>query len=315
MRPISKWPLFTAVLVLAGLCAAQERFGGGRGDGWGGGGHRGGRFSTGPIVRTEGGDDVNEDTVRTARETASHSTGTPDWTNEPGFERDVFTFARVIYKYDKTQVPSMFGWINDYPDSDLNLSYRLQQLTAIKVDPNGRTIKLTNDDLPNYPFIYMVKAGRMELRDEEVPILRRYLMSGGALMADDFWGNDDWDRFETQIKRVLPDRNWIELPLTHPVFKTVFPLNEKSSVQDLQVPSIHVWERSGHSYRGGPDTHEMHVRAWLDDRQRIMIIATHNSDNGDGWEREGENEEYFKTFSETRAYPLGINIIVYLMTH
>jgi hypothetical protein len=61
----------------------------------------------------------------------------------------------------------------------------------------------------------------------------------------------------------------------------------------------------------------MHVRAWLDDKdqQRIMIIATHNTDNGDGWEREGENKEYFHDFSETRAYPLGINIITYLLTH
>jgi hypothetical protein len=59
----------------------------------------------------------------------------------------------------------------------------------------------------------------------------------------------------------------------------------------------------------------MHVRAWLDDKQRIMVIATHNTDNGDGWEREGEDEEYFHTFSEPRAYPLGINIIFYLMTH
>jgi hypothetical protein len=69
------------------------------------------------------------------------------------------------------------------------------------------------------------------------------------------------------------------------------------------------------SYRWGEDTQEMHVRAWLDAKQRIMVIATHNTDNGDGWEREGEDLEYFHTFSEARAYPLGINIISYLMTH
>jgi len=86
----------------------------------------------------------------------------------------------------------------------------------------------------------------------------------------------------------------------------------------LQVPSIHTWEHTGLSYnrsRMGEDSHDMHVRAWLDDKQHIMVIATHNTDNGDGWEREGDDEEYFHTFSETRAYPLGINIIVYLMTH
>jgi hypothetical protein len=302
-----------AVLLLAGLCAAQNWYGGG-------GGRRGGRGgfgrgdSVGPLVYTEGGDEVNEDTVRTARETASHSTGNPNWTNAPGFESDVFTFARIIYKFDKENVRSRMAWVNDYPDSDLNLSWRLQQLTSLKTDPNGRTLKLTNPDLFDYPFIYMVKPGRMELRDEEVPILRRYLASGGALMADDFWGDDDWASFETQIKRVLPNRQWVELPITHPIFNTVYPLYLKGDMNRLQVPSIHRWEnamrRGGDVYRG-----DMHVRAWLDDKQRIMVIATHNTDNGDGWEREGEDVDYFMQFSESRAYPLGFNIIVYLMTH
>jgi len=303
------WVLLgAAALLLAGLCLAQERFGRGGQRGWRG------EPTEGPIVRTEGGELVNEDTVRTARETASHSTGTPNWTNTPGFEDDVFTFARIIYKYDRRLVRrSSMAWINDYPDSDLNLSFRLQQLTSMKVDPNGRVLKLTNADLFDYPFIYVVKAGRMELRDEEVPILRKYLAGGGALMADDFWGDDDWSNFENQIRRVLPRRQWVELPMSHQIFQFPFPL--KGDKNSLQVPSIHRWESSGVSYRGDEDTHEMHVRAWLDDKQRIMVIATHNTDSGDGWEREGENVEYFKNFSEPRAYPLGINIITYLMTH
>ncbi|HEY3861463.1 MAG TPA: DUF4159 domain-containing protein [Verrucomicrobiae bacterium] len=312
MRAPPKW-LWTGglIILLAGICAAQDWGGGGRRwRGW-----RGANNPEAPFVRTEGRDLVNEDTVRTARETASHSTGTPNWTNEAGFGGDVFTFARVIYKFDRASVPSQMAWINDYPDSDLNLSFRLQQLTSIKVDPDARTIKLTDEDLFNYPFIYMVKPGRMELRDEEVPILRKYLNSGGALMADDFWGDDDWANFETQMKRVFPDRQWVELPMNHPIFQAPFPLHLKKDKNSLQVPSIHVWERRGVSHRGGQDTEQMHVRAWLDDKQRVMIIATHNTDNGDGWEREGEDEEYFRQFSETRAYPLGINIIVYLMTH
>jgi hypothetical protein len=306
-----KWLLLgAAAVLLGGLCAAQDWYGGG-------GGRRRGRRgdSVGPLVRTEGNDVVNEDTVRTARETVTHSTGTPNWTNELGFEDDVFTFTRIIYKFDKEHVWSRMAWINDYPDSDLNLSYRLQQLTSIKVDPNGRALKLTNPDLFDYPFIYMVKAGRMELRDEEVPILRKYLASGGALMADDFWGDQDWNNFETQMKRVIPNRQWVELPMNHTIFQSPFPLHLKADKNSLQVPSIHLWENRGITYRGGEDTREMHVRAWLDDKQRIMVIATHNTDNGDGWEREGEDIEYFKMFSETRAYPLGINIIFYLMTH
>ncbi|HEX5399443.1 MAG TPA: DUF4159 domain-containing protein [Verrucomicrobiae bacterium] len=295
----------TAALT-AGICAAQSRFGPGRWRGWGGG-------HDGPIVMTEGGDYVNEDTVRTARETASHSTGTPDWTNAPGFEKDVFTYARVIYKMNDMPFPSDLGWVNDYPDADLNLSFRLQQLTSMKVDPDGRVLKLTSPDLFDYPMIFMSQPGHMVLRDEEVPILRKYLLNGGVLLADDFWGNAEWQSFEDQMKRVLPERHWVELPMSHPIFHCVFDL--KMAKNDLQVQTKNFWRPGGISYRGREDTRDVHVRAWLDDKNRIMVIALHNTDNGDGWEREGENIDYFQTYSETRAYPLAINIIFYVMTH
>jgi hypothetical protein len=319
-----------------GVCIGQPRFGGRF---WAG--------DNGPMIQLEGGNLVNEDTVRTARETASHSTGLLNWTNLPGFEKDVFTFARVIYQQNTDprvrRVPGPLRWVNDYPDSDLNLSYRLQQLTSMKVDPEGRVLKLTDptwffkdlsatrpgyrevkmDDLAvfDYPFIYVVKPAGMQWRDEEIPVLRKYLLNGGVLMADDFWGDSEWNVFETQMKRVLPERRWQELPLSHPIFHCVFALNV-SDIDKVQVPSIHRWERGQATgfyggwgaFRGDGDPH-MHVRAWLDDKGRIMVIATHNTDNGDGWEREGEDPEYFRLFSETRAYPLGINIVFYLMTH
>ena len=100
--------------------------------------------------------------------------------------------------------------------------------------------------------------------------------------------------------------------MDHPIFHCVFDL--KMPKNDLQVPTIHFWRPGGVTYRG-EDTKDFHVRAWLDDKQRIMVIALHNTDISDGWEREGENIDYFHTYSETRAYPLGINIIYYLMTH
>jgi hypothetical protein len=306
-----------AIALAAGLCVAQNRRGGGRGFGGGWGGRWANDVS--PIVHTEGGDEVNEDTVRTARETVSHSRDaegnvfqTPNWTNAPGFDKDVFTFARIIYKFDSTPGPAWRAWINDYPDSDLNLSFRLQQVTSMKVDPNGRVLKLASPDLFTFPFIYIVKPGRLELRDEEVPILRKYLLNGGMLWADDFWGTREWDNFENEMKRVLPDRTWADLPINHPIFHCVFDLKE----ENLQVPNIHMYERTGStSSRWGEDARDIHVRVWLDDKQRIMVLSTHNTDNGDGWEREGEDREYFLKFSEPRAYPLAINVLFYAMTH
>jgi hypothetical protein len=305
-----------------------QRFGRGR---WGAGGG-----DTG-IVYTEGQVPVNVDSVRTARETASGSTGTPNWTNEPGFEKDVFTFVRVIYRRASngsgiSVTSSGRGWITDYPDSDLNLSYRIQQVTSMKVDSDARVLRLTDPDLRDYPWIYMVEPGGLALKDEEVPILRKYLLNGGVLMADDFWGQKQWDNFERNIKRVLPEREFTELPMEHALFHCVFDL--KGPKNKLQTPNIQqgirslepgspdygvTWEYYHDDYdnydRQGRAAHDMHVRAIFDDKGRMMVIATHNCDNGDSWEREGEDDGFFHEFSEKRGFPLGINIIFYLMTH
>ncbi len=305
--------LGAAIALPLSLCVAQFREGSGRGF----------RFfdeGAGPIVRTEGGEEVNEDTVQTARETAPHSIDLPSWTNAPGFERDVFTFTRIIFRSAPGR-PSWLGWVNDYPDADPNLSGRLQQLTSLKVNPDGRVLKLTNAALTDFPFIFMSHPERMELSDDETEALRKHLVNGATLMVDDIWGARNWNGFETQMKRVPPGRSWAELPSEHPLFHCVFDLRGK--VNDLQVPTMQRWRRSydpgnpgpGPSWFRGEGSEEMHVRAWLDDQQRIMVLALHNTDTGDGWEREGENEIYFQQFSETRAYPLAINALFYLMTH
>jgi hypothetical protein len=119
--------------------------------------------------------------------------GVPEWTNPSGFERDVFTFARVEYDSTYGGRGRGGGWTTDYRDADLNFSYRLQQLTALRVDPEGTTLRLTNPDLFNHPFIYIVEPGRLEFSDEEVQTLRRYLLSGGFLMVDDFWGEVEYE--------------------------------------------------------------------------------------------------------------------------
>jgi len=315
-----------AALLAAGAALAQRR--GGNGNwGWGGGGDTG-------IVETEGRVPVNVDTVRTAREIASHSSDTPNWTNTSGFEKDVFTFTRIIYRRAPngsgiSMTSSPWGWITDYPDSDLNLSYRLQQVTSIKVDPDGRVLRLTDPALFDYPWIYMVEPGGLELKDEEVPILQKYLRNGGVLMADDFWGQKQWDNFARAMKRVLPEGEFEELDMTNQIFHCVFDL--KVPKNKLQTPNSHhaaesldpgsrnygiTWEYWHDDYlRDGEAARDMHVRAIFDKKGRIMVIATHNCDNGDGWEREGENDGFFHEFSEKRAFPLGINIIFYLMTH
>jgi len=250
----------------------------------------------------------------------------PDWQLDKEFPQDAFTFVRIQYSsgyggrrgggrgYGRGYGPGGGSWATDFPDSDLNFSWRLHQLTSLKVNPVPLVLELTDPELVNYPFIYLLEPGRgpMVLSEAEVEALRRYLLNGGFLMVDDFWGEDEWYNFYYEIKRVFPDREPVELPLSHPIFHAVFDLKEKP-----QIPSIDAalagrsqgitWER--------PDAEEVHYKAIYDDKGRMMAIICHNTDLGDGWEREGEDEWYFHEFSEKKAYPLGINIVFYAMTH
>lgn len=258
------------------------------------------------------------ESVRTAREVGNHSVITPEWSNPVGFERDVFTFARV--QYDSASTGSRGGgggWTTDTPDSDLNLSYRLQQITSIRTDPDGRYVRLTDPDLADFPFLYIVEPGRLYLHPEEIAALRAHLLNGGFLMLDDFWGDAAWNNVARVFKQVFPDRNFVELPLDHPMYRSVFPITAKNQVPNVstgmmtQYPGYQgvTWE----NHDG--DVRTVHHKAILDDKGRIMVFAAHNTDNGDGWEWEGDNAFYFENFSLKTAYPLGINLIVYQMTH
>jgi hypothetical protein len=257
------------------------------------------------------------DSATTAREIPSHSTGTPVWTNPNGFTKDVFTFARVRYSqgyggYGGYGRRSGSGWATDLPDSDLNLSYRLQQMTSMKVSSDGRIVNLTDPDLMDYPWLYIVEPGGLSFSDEEVVALRKYLLNGGFLMFDDFWGEAAWMNVEREMKRVLPDRTFSELSLDHPLYSCVFQIKSKG-----QVPNVGLGEDSQHHGQTWEreDAKTVHHRVLYDDKGRMIVFAAHNTDNGDGWEREGEYEYYFKTFSEKIAYPLGINVVFYAMTH
>jgi hypothetical protein len=233
----------------------------------------------------------------------------------------VFTFVRIRRDGTRSYSRSGGSWATDFPDSDLNLSYRLQQVTSLRVDPDGRVLRLTEPELFDYPWLYMVEPGSLSLREEEVPVLRKYLLNGGVLMADDFWGERQWDCFEQQIKRVLPERQYqfVDLEMTNKIFQSVFNLNVPKN--KLQVPNVFLGVQSQYNPTVTWETHDweecrdVHFRAIYDEKGHIMVFAAHNTDNGDGWEREGENDYYFHQFSEKRAFPLGINVLFYLMTH
>lgn len=255
-------------------------------------------------------------------------------------ERDIFpgncfTFCRIIYQIHWDQDGGYGnpgrgrgrrgrsgwggGWSTDWPDSDLNFPQRLSELTTIKVNrtEDGQikhtSVSLMDDDLYNYPFAYMLEVGSLCFSDEEAERLREYLLRGGFLLVDDFWGSAAWQNWEYEFAKVFsPDEYpMIDMPLDHEIFHIVFPVDEVP-----QIPGIGFWYGSGgETSEHGEDSRIPACKGVFDKKGRLMVIIMHNTDLGDGWEEEAQNPTYFREFSAKKAYPLGINIVVYAMTH
>lgn len=235
----------------------------------------------------------------------------PQWSLSEQFPHDVFTFARL--QYDGSGRTPDARWDNDYPDADLNLSYRLQQLTSMKVNPNAAVVRLDDPKLFEFPFLFMIGVTGIQWTPNEAATLRAYLQSGGFLMVDDFWTPSEWRHIHAEMKKVLPEIEPVELEQSHPIFHIVYDLEGMP-----RVPSIRAWQQ-GHTFEywhGDPEGDESpHFMGYHDSQGRLMVLLCHNNDICDGWEREGENKEYFTLFSEKYSYPLGVNIIFYVLTH
>ena len=233
----------------------------------------------------------------------------------PEMSEDVFTFARLKFQAERD---FRFGggrrWDDDAPEADLNLIFRLHEVTSMKVRPGLNFIDITAAELPKYPFIYVASGGRVVLSDDEVALMRRYMLNGGFIMVDDFWGDDQWTHLREQLRRIFPEREPVEIGLEHRIFHTVFNFKKQP-----QIPSVGAYLQTGESYDPGWPYNEKnedpHYYAIYDDKQRMMALLCHNNHYGDGWEHEGDDETYFDRFSEPMGYPMLINILVYTMSH
>jgi hypothetical protein len=233
----------------------------------------------------------------------------------PGFREDTFTFARLHFAAD-----TGYGygggrtWEDDCPQADLTLTYRLFQTTSVKIRPGLNVVEITTKDLANYPFVYIAAAGRLRLQPEDVTTLRQYLLNGGFVMADDFWGDEQWHAFYDQLKLMFPDREPVELSLDDRIFHTVYNFKKLP-----QTPSVGSFNQYGIPYDPGwpyyEKSHDPHYYALYDNKKRMMMLICHNNHFGDGWEHEGDNISYFDNFSEPMGYPMFINLLYYTMTH
>jgi len=241
----------------------------------------------------------------------------------PRFAPDVmpdarFTFCRMMYERTRYE-PMGMGWVTDYPYAEINLMTRLSELTKTPVSrdssgqPNHWVIRLTDRALFNCPFVMASDAGTIGLLPEEADRLREYLLKGGFLWVDDFWGTAAWEHWSTEIRKVLPASDYpiVDVPPDDPILKSQYSMTTVP-----QITNIQFWRGVGGSSTSerGADSDEAHFRVIRDRQGRIMVVMTHNTDIADSWEREGEDAGFFRQFSPN-GYAFGINVLLHAMTH
>jgi Domain of unknown function (DUF4159) len=196
-------------------------------------------------------------------------------------------------------------WSQDFPRADRHFSLAVRRLTRLHVRSVEQLVNLDEGDAYDWPWLYAVQVGEWGLTDKQGQELREYLLRGGFFMADDFHGQSEWREFETRIQKVFPEYQIRDIPDDDPIFHSVYDLQQK-----YQIPGqAHL--RSG--YKNGPSGVGAHWRAIYDDKNRILVAITYNSDVGDAWEW-ADDPYYPEKFSDL-AIRLGVNYIIYSMTH
>ena len=229
-----------------------------------------------------------------------------------------FSFCRILYTSVRRE-PSGRGWRTDYPYGEINLMIRLSELTRTPVpfdgerEPTHYVVRLTDQALFECPLTMASDVGTIGLSAAEAEQLRVYLLKGGFLWVDDFWGTAAWQQWTREMAKVLPPSEYpiSDVPLSDPIFSSQFLVTEVP-----QITNIGFWRRSRgrETSERGADSRDAHFRAIRDARGRIMVVMTHNTDIADSWEREGEDPGFFYQFSPD-GYALGINVLLYAMTH
>jgi hypothetical protein len=230
---------------------------------------------------------------------------------EQGPSGGEFTFVRAVYT-SPDFAPS-YGlaqrgtWAVDFPEADNHFITGIREWagTNLNVSPRPEHFEIMDERLFDYPFVYIVEPGFMELSDEQAARLREYLLRGGFLFLDDFWGEYEWSNVQAQFKKVLPEYEIKDLPLSHPVFHSYLDIEEI-----VQVPNIYNAQRGITHEKGGIVPHYMGIE---DKNGRLVVFIARNSDLGDAWE--WINDSRYPVKYGLAAYKVGINVVIYAMSH
>jgi hypothetical protein len=228
-----------------------------------------------------------------------------------------FNFCRLFYESYRREGGGQ-GWWTDYPAADVNFMIRLSELTKMRVSqlqdgtPNHLVVRADDEALFDCPFVTIEDAGTAEFTEIEVLRLREYLLKGGFLWVDDYWGDRAWESWEAQLSQVLSPREYPirDLGPSHALFRMMFEFERIP-----QIPSIAFWRgNGGATSERGWESEDVHLRGVADPYGRLMVLMTHNTDIADAWEREAEDPRFFYLFSPD-GYAIGVNVLLYAMTH
>ena len=224
-------------------------------------------------------------------------------------------WAFCTFRFDRVRnEASGSGWATDWPKAQANLMARAGALTTIQVEmvdehPQHYVVdaEASGDALSTCPFIFTSDYGTMGLSPVERANLRSYLLKGGIFWADDAWGPAAWDHFEAEMARVLPEHRFEELSSDHPV------LTQPYAVELEQISNIGFWSSAQETSERGEETDTPRLLGISDEHGRLMVLASHDTDLADPWEHDRASR-YFDTFGAP-GYAIGINVILYAMTH
>jgi hypothetical protein len=238
------------------------------------------------------------------------------WAKPSDFD-GAFVYCRAAYT-SVLGTGSGSGWDTDYPAADNNFSVRLAELTRVPVafeanhQPRHIVVPISDPLLFRCPLVFIEDVGGAEFSEEEVSNLRAYFLKGGFLWMDDSWNSANWYRWLRQLSRVLPPGEFPvrDIPATDPIMHTLYDVKEIP-----QIPSMNSWYRTGgQTSENGADSATVYFKGVHDRHGRLIVVMTHNTDIADSWEREGDNTEFFDLFSP-RGYAVGVNIVLYALTH
>lgn len=214
---------------------------------------------------------------------------------EPQPRSQELVMARIKYTPNSPYWNPRFGppWFHDYPNSEMNLMKAIKEFTKVDAYHSAVIVELDDPALFKYPFAYLCEVGYFTPTDSEAKNLGEWLNRGGFLIVDDFDGGHDWQNFQMQLKRILPDRKIEPLTLEHPLHRTFF------NIQTLEFP---------HNYRGRGQYYHL-----SDDKGRLMMVINVNMDVSEYWE--WADTPYMSVSDTNEAFKLGINYVIYAMTH